>query len=157
MATPGGLEGTLVGPEGTLSSQTMENMYFMTGENPSTFPFAQMYSSALQASRVGTGVSAGEDTVLENVASLAANGWNTGTAPVLSATVTNMLGTNSQVMLNGQTTWPVDAANSTWAVYDATPGGNVEQAVPGGSDGTTPGGPPPACFIYQCLVLGEGD
>lgn len=157
MATPGGLEGTLVGPEGTLSPQTVENMYLMTGQVPSTFPFAQMYSTALQASHVGTGVSAGEDTVLENVASLAANGWNTGTAPVLSATVTNMLGTDSQVMLNGQTTWPVDTANSTWAVYDTTLGGNVEQAVPGGSDGTTPGGPPPACFIYQCLVLGEGD
>ncbi len=157
MATPGGLEGTLTGPEGTLSSETMENEYFMTGQNPSTFKLAQMYSTTLQASHVGTGISAGEDTVLENVASLAANGWNTGTAPVLSATVTNMLGTNSQVMLNGQTTWPVNAATSTWAVYDTTPGGNVEQPVPGSSDGTTPGGPPPACFIYQCLVSGEGD
>jgi hypothetical protein len=56
-----------------------------------------------------------EDSVIENVASLAANGWDTATAPVLSATYTDVQGTNSGLDLQDQT-WPADNANSTWNI-----------------------------------------
>jgi hypothetical protein len=61
-----------------------------------------------------------QDSVLENVASLAANGWNTATTPVLSATYTDLQGTNSGLVLQDQT-WPANTANSTWDILADSP------------------------------------
>jgi len=77
---------------------------------------AQIYSSYLQGS--STAESGLSDSVVENVATLAANGWNTAQAPVLSADA-NSTGGASPLTLQAQSTLTSD--NSTWNIV-AAPG-----------------------------------
>lgn len=63
----------------------------------------------------GTGL---QDSVIENVATLAANGWNATTAPVLSAAYSDVAGINSGLTLQNQT-FPVQTMNSTWNIAPA--------------------------------------
>ncbi len=76
----------------------------------------QIYSSYLQGS--STAESGLSDSVIENVATLAADGWNTAQAPVLSADA-NSTGSASPLTLHAQST--LTSENSTWNVV-AAPG-----------------------------------
>ncbi len=76
----------------------------------------QIYSSYLQGS--STAESGLSDSVIENVATLAADGWNTAQAPVLSADA-NSTGGASPLTLHAQST--LTSENSTWNVV-AAPG-----------------------------------
>lgn len=55
------------------------------------------------------------NSVIENVATLQANGWDTDKTPVLSASAT------LQVQLQNQNAPQVSTPNSTWLVHDTTP------------------------------------
>ena len=92
------------------------------------------YSSALQTSSTGAGV-------IENVASLAANGWDTTQAPVLTASYTDLAGFNSPLKLESQA-WPTLSENSTWGVVDPN----------AGSGSGSGGGQSPTCTGFACLV-----
>ena len=76
----------------------------------------QIYSSYLQGS--STAESGLSDSVIENVATLAADGWNTAQAPVLSADA-NSIGSASPLALHAQST--LTSENSTWNIV-AAPG-----------------------------------
>ena len=76
----------------------------------------QIYSSYLQGS--STAESGLSDSVIENVATLAADGWNTAQAPVLSADA-NSTGGASPLTLHAQST--LTSENSTWNIV-AAPG-----------------------------------
>jgi hypothetical protein len=93
------------------------------------------YSSALQTSFNGAGV-------IENVASLAANGWDTTQAPVLTASFSDLAGFNSPLKLESQTTWPTLSENSTWGVVDPN----------AGSGSGSGGGQSPTCTGFACLI-----
>jgi hypothetical protein len=77
----------------------------------------QVYSDYLQGPT--SGVSGLQGSVLENVASLSASGWNTATAPVLSTAASNALGTDFELRLQSQTA-PAWSANSTWDIVDSS-------------------------------------
>jgi hypothetical protein len=83
----------------------------------------QVYSDYLQGST--SGLSGLQGSVLENVASLSAGGWNTATAPVLSADAGDAEGILSELTLQPQTA-PASSANSTWNIVDSS-------AAPGSS------------------------
>jgi hypothetical protein len=78
---------------------------------------AQVYSDYLQGPT--SGLSGLQGSVLENVASLSASGWNTATAPVLSADASNAQGIFSELTLQPQTA-PASSANSTWDIVDSS-------------------------------------
>ena len=89
------------------------------------------YSPLLQRFASGGGV-------IENVASLEANDWDTTQAPVLSAPV-NYHGINSPLQLASQTGAGTFMTNSTFSVVDAYQGGT--QASNG-----------PSCSKLECLI-----
>ena len=79
----------------------------------------QTYSNYLQSiSGVNWTEGPLDGSVIENVASLWNNGWNTATAPVLSADYTNMDGINSGLQLDNQAS-PAYYGNSTWNLVPA--------------------------------------
>jgi hypothetical protein len=77
----------------------------------------QVYSNYLQGPT--SGLSGLQGSVLENVYSLSTNGWNTATAPVLSADASNVQGIGSDLTLQPQTA-PASSANSTWDIVDSS-------------------------------------
>jgi hypothetical protein len=97
--------------------QTNDIIYTTTGAfvpPPSTFAQPQVYSEPLQSNPpIQLAANSLENSVIENVASLWNNGWNTYAAPVLSATYTNMPGINSGLQLAAQA-FPATYGNSTW-------------------------------------------
>jgi hypothetical protein len=60
------------------------------------------------------------NSVIENVASLQASGWQANQAPVLSASYTNQRGINSLVWLQSQGNGLTTQNNSTWLIHDTT-------------------------------------
>jgi hypothetical protein len=89
-------------------SQESSTMSTSGGPGPDGYSVAQDFSSYLGY----------DDSVIENVASLVANGWNTTTAPVLSATYSDLAGINSGLQLQAQT-YPAEPMNSTWDIEPA--------------------------------------
>ncbi len=118
-------------------TDALTNIIYVGGQYPATIP---LQLSALQDSN---------RTVLENVASLQANNWDTSTAPVLSAapgvvqgSAGNIQGSNSPLSLQDQRNWPVTQANSTWIVHNIVP-----TAASNGS-GSNSG---PSCTMFACM------
>jgi hypothetical protein len=115
--------------------------------NPTTGAFdggsaPQVYSSDLQGSTFAT--SGLQDSVIENVASLAASGWSTAQAPVLSADSSNAQGMSSELTLQPQTS-PASTANSTWSIVDSS-------AAPGSSSSDDPPLCAPDCDPVQPIL-----
>ncbi len=87
---------------------------------PGSYAVGQEYSDYLQNDVPSGSWTEGtlDGSVIENVASLWNNGWNTATAPVLSADYTNMDGINSGLQLDHQAQ-PAYYGNSTWNLVPA--------------------------------------
>jgi hypothetical protein len=83
-------------------------------------------------------------TQIQNVGALQADGWATGSTPVLAAT-DNLVGVNSAVTLEGQN-YPTTNNNATWTFGP--------QWVPTSS---TPPTSPPSCTGYACLTRPPGE
>ncbi len=77
----------------------------------------QLYSEYLLASPTNSGLS---DSVIENVATLAANGWNTSQAPVLSADASPDGGNSPLTLQSQQEGTSVNSQNSTWYIVPGT-------------------------------------
>jgi hypothetical protein len=93
------------------------------------------YSAKLQPNPWASGV-------IENVASLAANGWNTAQAPVLTASFNDLAGFDSPLKLEPQSQWNTLSKNSTWGTVD-----------PNGGSGSGQGsGQGPSCSPFACLI-----
>ena len=124
------------------AGQTNDTMNATTGAfDGNSSP--QIYSRYLQGSTTGQpGLS---NSVIENVATLQANGWNTSQAPVLTADSANLAGVNSPLTLQSQQ-WPATSQNSTWTIV---PGYNFN--APGSSGGDCAG-----VTGYEALVCGGG-
>jgi hypothetical protein len=94
------------------------------------------------------------NSVIENLASLASDGWNTNTSPVLSADTANIEGYHSALALQSQTTWPTDQANSTWIIPTQSLSDASNTTSTGSGTGT--GGGSSSCVGITCLVTGAG-
>jgi hypothetical protein len=124
--------------------------YSFTPGNPNTTPFFPAWASEpLQQNPwhgLG-GVYGSQPTVIQNVATLVANGFDTTTSPMLSA-ATTLHGHNSAAVVAPQE-WPVSTANSTWVVNDTTP-----RPVPPPTGPADTGGGKQSCSMFQCLLYG---
>jgi hypothetical protein len=97
----------------------------------------QFFAPDLQSNGVGSAL---KNSVIENVASLVADGWNTAQAPVLAADYNNLPGINSGLQLD----YPLKdtgsgggatSANATWNIAPAL----VQQSVPSNVSSTCSG------------------
>ncbi len=107
-------------------AQANATMNATTGTFDGSSP--QIYSSYLQGS--ATGASGLSDSVIENVAGLEADGWNTSQAPALHADP------NSPLTLKLQD-YPVTSQNATWNIVPASDL-NVSGSSGQGSTGQSP-------------------
>jgi hypothetical protein len=81
-----------------------------------------------------------QGATLESLGALIDAGFHTERAPVVTAGYANIRGYDSQLILNGATTWPTDVANARFTLIDADAG---EQAPS-----------EPGCVGMACLLPG---
>ncbi len=140
----GGADGTAVDSYGCDPNQVNQTNQLWIAEAPTYLGQNEAggsnYSvlSTLQTSPISSG------TVIESLASLAANQWYTSNTPVLSAAVDDIGGWDSTLAELPATQWPVSQGNSTFILVDPN-----AQTVSGGG-GTA------ACEGMACLVQAEG-
>ena len=96
------------------SPADMAQIFNASGSLVPNLVVSEPFSNYLQTD-AASGLS---DSVIENVATLVADGWGTTTAPVLSATYSNLAGIDSGLVLQAQT-FPVETMNSTWDIEPA--------------------------------------
>jgi hypothetical protein len=101
----------------------------------------QWFSTALQP-----GGAPSPGSVIENVAALAADGWNSNTAPVLAATG-NLPGINSAVTLEAQD-WPTIGSNATWLLSAVNMASPTTSSQAYGSTSSAPA----QCSMFSCLI-----
>jgi hypothetical protein len=122
---------------------------FTPGDPTTTVSFPAWASEPLQQSPFHGlgGVYGSQPTVIQDVATLVANGGDTTASPMLSA-ATTLHGHNSGVVVAPQE-WPVSTVNSTWVVHDTTP-----RPTPPPTGPVDTGGGNQSCSMFECLLYG---
>ena len=125
------------------TAQSIQNAIMVATGPAGEANWEQWFSTALQP-----GGTPSPEAVIENVAALAADGWNTNTAPVLAATG-NLAGVNSGVTLEAQD-WPTIGADATWLLAAVNLSSPTTYSQTYGSTSTASA----QCSLLGCLVGG---
>ncbi len=123
------------------TAQSIQNAIMVATGPYGEANWEQWFSTALQPDGTPS-----PEAVIENVAALAADGWNTNTAPVLAA-VGNLAGVNSGVTLEAQD-WPAIGADATWLLSAMNLASPTTYNQTYGSTSTASA----QCSMFGCLI-----